>query len=75
VVVDEASPRCGFASDVAALVAQNCFGALKGPVKMVTPPHVPPPFSASLEDMYVPGADRIVATVREAVGGGVSSAA
>ena len=39
VVVDEANPRCSMASDIAALIGQNAFGALKAPVKMVTPPH------------------------------------
>ncbi len=31
---------------------------------MVTPPHVPVPFSPALEDIYIPGPDRIVAAVR-----------
>jgi pyruvate dehydrogenase E1 component beta subunit len=64
VVVDEASPRCGMASDIAAMVAQNAFKALKAPVKMVTPPHTPVPFSPALEDIYVPGPSQIEAAVR-----------
>jgi pyruvate/2-oxoglutarate/acetoin dehydrogenase E1 component len=73
VVVDEAYPRCSMASDIAALVAQNRFDALKGPVKMVTAPHTPPPFAAVLETAYVPSADRVAAAVRDAVGGGVGA--
>jgi pyruvate/2-oxoglutarate/acetoin dehydrogenase E1 component len=64
VVVDEAHPRCGMAADVAALVAQEAFRALKAPVRMVTPPHTPVPFSPALEDAYVPGTARIVEAVR-----------
>jgi pyruvate/2-oxoglutarate/acetoin dehydrogenase E1 component len=64
VVVDEASPRCGMAADIAALVAQNAFEALKAPVKMVTPPHTPVPFSPALEDVYIPGPAQIEAAVR-----------
>ncbi|MEB8386667.1 2-oxo acid dehydrogenase subunit E2 [Rhodobacteraceae bacterium KMM 6894] len=45
VVVDEASPRCGMASDISAIVAEYAFGALKAPVKRVTPPHSPVPFA------------------------------
>jgi pyruvate dehydrogenase E1 component beta subunit len=75
VVADESYPRCGFAADVTALVAQNCFDALKAPPRTVTPPHVPPPFSASLEDLYVPDAGRVAAAVREAVGGEVGARA
>jgi pyruvate dehydrogenase E1 component beta subunit len=67
VVVDEAYPRCGMASDVAGLVAQHAFKALKGPVEMVTAPHAPVPFSAELEDLYIPSPDRIEAAVRRAM--------
>jgi len=65
VVVDEAHPRCSMATDITALVAQNAFGALKAPIKMVTPPHTPVPFAPELEDAYVPGPDRIADAVRE----------
>ncbi len=65
VVVDEATPRCNMATDISALVAQNAFGALKAPVKMVTAPHVPVPFSDALEDLYKPDAAQIEAAVRE----------
>ena len=68
VVVDESYPRCSVASDIAALVAQNRFGALKAPVRMVTAPHVPPPFSSVLEDAFVPSQDRIATAVRETAG-------
>jgi len=65
VVVDEASPRCSMASDIAALVGQNAFGALKAPVRMVTPPHTPVPFAPELEDAYIPSVAKIEAEVRD----------
>ncbi len=64
VVVDEASPRCNIATDVSALVSQNAFGALKAPITMVTPPHVPVPFSDVLEDLYIPDAADIEKAAR-----------
>ena len=64
VVVDEAHPRCSIASDVAAFVGQNAFGALKAGVQMVTAPHVPVPFSPVLEDLYIPNAQSIAEAVR-----------
>ncbi|MBV9653990.1 MAG: alpha-ketoacid dehydrogenase subunit beta [Acetobacteraceae bacterium] len=64
VIVDEASPRCNMAADISALVAQEAFGALKAPIQMVCPPHVPVPFAPNLEDLYVPSAERIEAAVR-----------
>ena len=65
VVVDEANPRCNMATDISALVAQNAFTALKAPIKMVTAPHTPVPFSGTLEDIYKPSAKMIGAAVRE----------
>jgi pyruvate dehydrogenase E1 component beta subunit len=64
VVVDEANPRCSMATDIAALVAQKAFRDLKGPVGMVTAPHTPVPFAASLEDAYIPSVDQIAEAVR-----------
>ena len=67
VVADEASPRCNMATDISAMVAQNAFSSLKAPIRMVTPPHVPVPFSDELEDMYIPDPETIAAAVRDVV--------
>ena len=68
VVVDEASPRCNMATDISAIVAERAFDSLKAPIKMVTPPHVPVPFSDDLEDLYIPSADQVSTAVREVAG-------
>ena len=65
VVVDEANPRCSMATDISALIAEQAFGVLKAPIKMVTAPHTPVPFSDNLEDLYKPNAETILSTVRE----------
>jgi pyruvate dehydrogenase E1 component beta subunit len=65
VVIDEAPPRCGIASDVAALCVDAGFDFLNAPVKKVTAPHAPVPFSPVLEDAYVPSVERVTAAVRE----------
>ncbi|MDT7754033.1 MAG: acetoin:2,6-dichlorophenolindophenol oxidoreductase subunit beta [Pseudonocardiales bacterium] len=67
VVVDESNPRCSLASDVAGLVAQEAFGALRAPIQQVTGPHTPVPFADSLEDLFIPDAARIVAAVKTVV--------
>ena len=64
VVVDESNPRCSMATDIAALAAERAFRALKEPVRLVTAPHTPVPFSPALEDLYLPNADKIAAAVR-----------
>jgi pyruvate dehydrogenase E1 component beta subunit len=63
------------AADIAALVAQNSFDDLRAPVQMVTAPHTPPPFTPSLEDLYVPGAAQIADAVRKTTGGKVGARA
>jgi pyruvate/2-oxoglutarate/acetoin dehydrogenase E1 component len=65
VIVDEASPRCGMAADIAAMVAQKGFSSLTAPIEMITPPHTPVPFSGVLEDLYIPSPARIEAVVRK----------
>jgi acetoin:2,6-dichlorophenolindophenol oxidoreductase subunit beta len=65
VVIDEAPPRCGIATDVAALCVDRGFDYLRAPIKRVTAPHSPVPFSPALEDAFLPTADRIVAAVAE----------
>lgn len=68
VVVDEASPRCGMASDISALVAEKAFAALKAPIKRVMPPHTPVPFAPNLEQAYIPTVDDIERAVQSLVG-------
>jgi pyruvate dehydrogenase E1 component beta subunit len=64
VVVDESNPRCSLASDIAGLVAQEAFGALRAPIQLVTGPHTPVPFADSLEDLFIPDAARVAAAVK-----------
>ena len=64
VIVDEASPRCNMATDISALAARDAFDFLKAPIRMVTPPHTPVPFSPALEDLYIPNADKVADAVR-----------
>ena len=68
VCVDEAHPRCSIAADVSAMITQECFKALKGPIQMVTAPHTPVPFSPALEDLYIPSADAIAQAVKRSMG-------
>ena len=70
VCVDEASPRCNIGTDIAAQVAMQAFGALKAQIELVSPPHVPVPFSPTLEDLYIPSAAQIADAVRRTLEGG-----
>lgn len=67
-VVDESYPRCNLATDIAALVADKGFSSLKGPIRRVTAPHTPVPFSPPLEDFYLPLPERIAHEARRLLG-------
>lgn len=69
VVVDEANPVAGMASEIAARVAEHAFDDLDAPVRRVTAPHTPVPFSPALEQLYVPDAERVARVAREVVEG------
>jgi pyruvate dehydrogenase E1 component beta subunit len=63
VVIDESTPRCGIASDIAALCVDRGFDFLNAPVKRVTAPHTPVPFAELLEDAFMPSPEKVVAAV------------
>ena len=67
VVVDEDNPRCSVATDIAALAATRAVEYLNAPVRLVTAPHTPVPFSPALEDFYVPTPERVVRAARSTV--------
>ncbi len=64
VVVDESTPRSSVASDVAALCVDQGFDFLQTPVKRVTAPHCPVPFSRPLEQAYLPSPAKVIEAVR-----------
>ena len=65
VVVHEAWGPCGVGAEIAAIAAEAGWGSLKAPVKRVTPPFTPVPFSPPMERFWRPDAERIAAAVRQ----------
>jgi pyruvate dehydrogenase E1 component beta subunit len=65
VIADECNLRCGVAAEIAAIVAESGFHALKAPVVRVTRPDVPIPFSPPLEQALMPKTGDLVAAVRK----------
>jgi len=64
VVAHEAVLHGGFGAELAARVQGAAFEYLDAPIARVGAPFTPVPFSAPLEDAYLPGADEIDAAVR-----------
>jgi pyruvate dehydrogenase E1 component beta subunit len=67
-LVDEDHRICGWTAEVAALAAEKGWADLKAPVRRITPPDAPTPFSPALENQWVPSAERIVAAGLELMG-------
>jgi pyruvate/2-oxoglutarate/acetoin dehydrogenase E1 component len=68
VIVVEAAPRCSFASEVAAVVAEKGFDLLDAPIQRVTEMHTPIPFAPKLEQHVTPSVDKVIAAVKKVVG-------
>jgi pyruvate/2-oxoglutarate/acetoin dehydrogenase E1 component len=63
VVIQEAPRTCGYAAEVAAVLAEKAIYDLRGPVLRVTGYDVPYPYW-QLEDAYMPSVERVVDAVR-----------
>jgi acetoin:2,6-dichlorophenolindophenol oxidoreductase subunit beta len=67
VIADPAHEMGSVASEVSAVVAQEGFRSLRGPIVRVTTPHTHIPFSAALEKPLYPNADKIASAARRVI--------
>lgn len=65
VVVDEGHRAAGVGAEIAALVAEEAFDALRAPIRRVATLDVPIPFSPTLEEHVEPTVAKIVAAARD----------
>ncbi len=64
----EENPRVlGWGAEVAAVVTEEIFYDLDGPVVRITTPHVPLPAADALEDLAIPSVERIATTIAKAL--------
>ena len=66
-VVHEDTRTGGIAGEIAATLNEEAFDHLDGPVLRVTAPDTPVPYSASLEDFFLPNTEKILAAARPLV--------
>jgi 2-oxoisovalerate dehydrogenase E1 component beta subunit len=64
-VAHEATRSCGVGAELSALVAEEAFEHLDAPVRRLTAPDVPIPFSPPLEQRVLPGRDDLKEAARE----------
>ena len=73
IVLDEGPMIGGLSAEIAAVIQENLFSDLKGPVVRIAAQPIPPPHSPPLVDAMIPDRDQIVSTVmRLAEGGKIS---
>ncbi|MDA2936732.1 alpha-ketoacid dehydrogenase subunit beta [Acidobacteria bacterium AH-259-A15] len=67
-VVDTSWVTCGVSAEIAAIVAENAVGALKGPIQRLGSQPVTCPVSKPLEEGFYPNARKIVKAVYSMLG-------
>lgn len=67
-IAHEACKTGGIGGEIAAVVAENAIDALDAPIERVAAPDCPVPFSASLEDAFLPQPAQIVAQAKRMLG-------
>ncbi|MBI4526304.1 MAG: alpha-ketoacid dehydrogenase subunit beta [Deltaproteobacteria bacterium] len=64
VIADQCHRSCGVAAEISARIAEEGFDNLKAPIRRVTTPDVPVPFSPPLEQFITPAESRIAEAIR-----------
>jgi 2-oxoisovalerate dehydrogenase E1 component beta subunit len=64
-VLHEDTRTGGFGAEIAATIAEEAFEDLDAPVRRITAPDTPVPFSPALEAAFIPQVDDVVAGLRE----------
>ncbi|MGE4528521.1 MAG: alpha-ketoacid dehydrogenase subunit beta [Rhodospirillaceae bacterium] len=67
-IAHEACKTGGLGGEIAAIVAENAIDALDAPIERVAAPNCPVPFSAPLEDAFLPQPAQIAAQARRMLG-------
>jgi len=65
IVADEDYKSFGLTAEIAAIVHEEAFDALKKPVKRIAEPDVPIPYSRPLEEFVLPNTENIIEAAKE----------
>src|SRR5512146_2139948 len=63
-VLHEHPKTYGIAGEVEAVINEQCFEALDGPIRRLAAQDTPVPFSPPLEEAYLPNAEKVVEKAR-----------
>ncbi|WP_447974424.1 alpha-ketoacid dehydrogenase subunit beta [Nitrospira sp. Kam-Ns4a] len=65
ILLHEDNKTGGIGAEIAALLAEDCFEHLDGPVLRIAAPDTPVPFSTPLEEYFLPKAGDVIAAARK----------
>jgi 2-oxoisovalerate dehydrogenase E1 component beta subunit len=65
IVLHEDNKTGGIGAEIAALLAEECFDSLDGPIVRIAAPDTPVPFSTPLEEFFLPKTADILAAARK----------
>ena len=68
IIADNDWLHCGLSAEIAARIAEKCFGNLKSPVVRIGFAHTPCPTARHLEDEFYPNAENIVRAIEKKLG-------
>jgi 2-oxoisovalerate dehydrogenase E1 component beta subunit len=64
IVLHEATRAGGIGAEIAAVISERCFEYLDGPLIRVTAPDTPVPFAPTLEEFFLPNAEKVARAAR-----------
>ena len=64
-MVHEDTRTGGIAGEIAALMADESFDDLDAPIRRVTAPDTPVPYSSPQEEYFLPSVERVAAAARD----------
>ncbi len=67
IVIHEDTLTAGFGAEIAALVTENCFQSLDGPVRRIGAADAPIPYHPNLESTVLPGREKIYEAVKNLI--------
>jgi acetoin:2,6-dichlorophenolindophenol oxidoreductase subunit beta len=67
-IIDDSNRTCGFAAEVSAFAAEECFENLKVPIIRITRADVPVPFSRVMENYVLPNEIKLLNAVKKLLG-------
>ena len=65
IVLHEQTKTGGVGAEVSALISEHCFDCLDGPIIRVASPDTPVPYSAQMEEAFIPQAKDVITAVEK----------